>query len=208
MNEIYHDCVNMIAQNWQIDKSDVPEILAQWCVFEQKHGQFSNVKLKIAKSSMDFWSDSPEFASKFYLFTDYTDTYDSCALWNDGNKKPLSEMPVVALGDDGYLGIIADNLGSFLRMLSSGYLCAARNNYKANGDELERYCPPLEWLPFENDLPQNYFAFMEFMQNELHLMPDPSPNESLLKAYHQYNFPFIQWCNQYNSWKIDFIKDK
>ena len=63
MNKIYHDCVNMIAQNWQIDKSDVPEILAQWCVFEQKHGQFSNVKLKIAKSNMDFWSDSPEFAS-------------------------------------------------------------------------------------------------------------------------------------------------
>lgn len=59
MNEIYHDCVNMIAQNWQIDKSDVPEILAQWCVFEQKHGQFSNVKLKIAKSNMDFWNDSP-----------------------------------------------------------------------------------------------------------------------------------------------------
>lgn len=206
MNERYKDCVCMIAKNWEIDSSDVPEVLARWCMFEQQHGAYCDVKLALLKPNieyMKFWSDSPAFTGRFYPFTHYTDSYDTYAIWHDGSDKSLGEMPVVVLGDDGYLGVIADNLYALLPMLAFGYLDSARNDYKDNGIELKRYCLPLEWIAFEDDLPSNFHAFIEFIRSEFGLSPDPLPNESLLKAYRKHNSHFVQWCNQYLDWKID-----
>lgn len=203
MNHDEAACIRMIAANWQIDAHDVPVVLAKWCTFEQQYGEYY-VKLAIMKDSLTFWSDNPLFYNRFYLFSDYTASFDQYAIWHNGSHQSLSEMPIVALGDDGYLGVIADNLPDFLRMLASGDLLSARNRYDTDDIEVKRFCLPLEWLPFEaDDLPPNWSAFHDFIQNELHLTPDPEPNTSLMKAYSKYSSDFIQWCNQYLDWKID-----
>lgn len=197
MNTIHIDFARMIAKRWEIEEKDVPEVLVKWCVFEQCYDPYG-IRLAISAQNMTFWSDSPEFCRRFYIFAECL-FWDELAIWDDGSGKPLSEMPIVVLGDDGYLGIIAENLNALLQMLAGAdYLDMARKDYEFVGGECVRVVTrPLVWIPFEEDaLPPNLPAFIEFLQ-DLHLIPDSSPDESLLEAYRQYTPRFIQWCNQY-----------
>ncbi|MEU6272006.1 hypothetical protein ABZ871_06230 [Streptomyces populi] len=64
------------------------------------------------------WSEDPEFLSRFIPFAKADNTGSDYALWRCDDRAELATLPVVLVGDEGDLHVIARDLRELFRLLA------------------------------------------------------------------------------------------
>ncbi|HEX6361033.1 hypothetical protein [Actinophytocola sp.] len=64
------------------------------------------------------WSDHPDFVSAFIPFAQATPSGSSYALWRCDDRTDLATLPVVFVGDEGDLYVVACDVREFLQLLA------------------------------------------------------------------------------------------
>lgn len=70
------------------------------------------------KSGLRSWSNKAEFLDGLMPFAQASCGGSFYALWLDGSGKSLSEIPVIACGDEGGLHVIASNVRELMQLLT------------------------------------------------------------------------------------------
>lgn len=71
------------------------------------------------KSGLKTWSEDPHFLRQLMPFAQANSSGATYALWDDGQGKPMNEMPVVVLGgEEGGIHIVAENILQLMRLLT------------------------------------------------------------------------------------------
>ncbi|MEQ4723692.1 hypothetical protein [Nonomuraea sp. B19D2] len=71
-----------------------------------------------ADVGLDTWSEHPEFLSRFIGFARATRSGSDYALWRCDDRSDLAALPVVLVGDDGDLYVIARSLTELFQLLT------------------------------------------------------------------------------------------
>ncbi|WRZ88416.1 hypothetical protein OHB54_04725 [Streptomyces sp. NBC_01007] len=69
-------------------------------------------------AGLDTWSEHPEFLSRFIPFAQANHAGSHYALWRCDDRADLAALPVVLVGDEGDLYVIARNLTELFRLLA------------------------------------------------------------------------------------------
>jgi hypothetical protein len=70
------------------------------------------------KSLISSWSEDPEFVKRIMPFATANASGSGYALWDDGQHKSLSDMPVVVFGDEGGVHVVAKNVLELMQLLT------------------------------------------------------------------------------------------
>ena len=173
MKEIPEDLMKLI--DFQINTSQ-PEYYSQG--FSLFCDNYSN--------ALETWSEEKEFLSRLYPFATANGTGSFYCIWDDRSGRSLNEMPIVVFGDEGGVGIVAENLRQLFHLLSydievsvdweSIYFYKDDDDYEAN-DDLELY---LGWL-------KDNFGFDQISE----------PDEIIKTAQEKYQAAFADWLKRY-----------
>jgi hypothetical protein len=69
-------------------------------------------------AALDTWSEHPEFLSRFIPFAQAGHTGSHYALWRCDDRADLAALPVVPVGDEGDLCVVARSLTELFRLLA------------------------------------------------------------------------------------------
>ncbi len=103
------------------DGYQVPDALVRLFAFQQEYNDFSECFWlhAINKAGLKTYSSEPEFLNGIIEFAQATGSGSTYGLWlHEGSATDLNEAPVVALGDEGGIHIIAVNLLDLMRLLT------------------------------------------------------------------------------------------
>ncbi|SOD67178.1 hypothetical protein SAMN06297387_12917 [Streptomyces zhaozhouensis] len=103
-----------------------------------------------ADAGLHTWSDHPAFLSRFLPFAQANGSGSDYALWRCDQRTDLASLPVVFVGDEGDLYVIARNLRELFRLLALdsepmsdfGFLGAG----SGDGGHSEGHREFLDWL--------------------------------------------------------------
>ncbi|WP_329559444.1 hypothetical protein OG711_14650 [Streptomyces uncialis] len=70
-----------------------------------------------ADSGLDTWSEHPDFLSRFIPFARANGSGSDYALWRCDDRTDLATLPVVLVGDEGHLYVIARDLMELFQLL-------------------------------------------------------------------------------------------
>lgn len=71
-----------------------------------------------SNAGLDTWSPDPEFVSRFIPFAQSTGSGSSYALWRCDDRTDLATLPVIMVGDEGELYVVARNLLELFQVLT------------------------------------------------------------------------------------------
>jgi hypothetical protein len=71
-----------------------------------------------ADSGLHTWSEHPEFLSRFIPFAQANHSGSDYALWRCDDRTDLAALPVVLVGDEGHLYVIARDLKELFQLLA------------------------------------------------------------------------------------------
>lgn len=71
-----------------------------------------------ADAGLATWSEHPEFLSRFIPFAQATGSGSDYALWRCDDRTDLATLPVVLVGDEGDLYVVARSLRELFRLLA------------------------------------------------------------------------------------------
>ncbi|MQY14407.1 hypothetical protein SRB5_45740 [Streptomyces sp. RB5] len=71
-----------------------------------------------ADSGLDTWSDHPDFLTRFIPFAQANGSGSDYALWRCDDRRDLATLPIVMIGDEGALYVIARNLPELFQLLA------------------------------------------------------------------------------------------
>ncbi|WP_433696848.1 hypothetical protein [Nocardiopsis sp. CA-288880] len=71
-----------------------------------------------ADAGLHTWSEHPEFLSRFIPFAQANHSGSDYALWRCDDRTDLATLPVVLVGDEGHLYVIARDLRELFRLLA------------------------------------------------------------------------------------------
>lgn len=127
---------------------------------------------------MAWFSPTEEFTNRFYTFA-ANNAYDRFAIWDDGNHQSLNPMPVMLIGDDGYVGVVAENILQFMQMMAAiPQTPSGRYTYLTDSAILE----PVEWYLYESPPPM-FEAYRDFLYRHFHALPLSNPTEATRLAF-------------------------
>ncbi|GAA3586408.1 hypothetical protein GCM10022419_080710 [Nonomuraea rosea] len=69
-------------------------------------------------ADLDTWSEHPEFLSRFIPFARATRSGSNYALWRCDDRTELAALPVVLVGDEGDLCVVARSLPELFQLLA------------------------------------------------------------------------------------------
>ncbi|QKW07652.1 hypothetical protein HUT18_15965 [Streptomyces sp. NA04227] len=98
---------------------------------------------------MSFLGEDPELRDGLLRFASANGSGSLYALWRRDDRADLATLPVVLLGDEGGLHVVARDLREFLRLLGAleaGLACDWENVYERDEEELPGQADYLAWL--------------------------------------------------------------
>ncbi|SFE88605.1 hypothetical protein SAMN05518672_111168 [Chitinophaga sp. CF118] len=118
----------------------VPYELSMLLTFEQQYGRYMYSKgfsLSIKGGAIIAgWSKENDFLKRLIPFANANEYGAVYACWDDGNNKPVNEMPVVVFGDEGGVYVMAQHIVELLQLLTCDKRIAVSYNgvsYKDSG---------------------------------------------------------------------------
>jgi hypothetical protein len=87
-----------------------------------------------ADAGLHTWSEHPEFLSRFTPFAQANGSGSDYALWRCDDRTDLATLPVVLVGDEGHLYVIAGNLRELFQLLAVDSEPFADFGFLASGD--------------------------------------------------------------------------
>lgn len=160
--------MNLAKLERKLGNRELPEELIKLCKFEEYCQNDARVNytdslisesffidlndLSFFEEGLSTWCEDPRFIKSFLIFASATASGSNYAFWDDGSGKPLSEMPIVVVGDEGDLAIVADDMKDLMRLLTIDSEVLLTNNYASFSfpeefDEVSDYHQEyLEWL--------------------------------------------------------------
>lgn len=135
------------------------------------------------------WSNSPDFLNRIYPFAKANGSGSTYAIWDDGSTKPMAEMPIIVLGDEGGTHIVAENMRQLLHLLTfdceisvdwdSAFVYKDTDDYEEN-----------------DDLPE----FLAWLKDEYNIVPiqtNDEANQLIASAQEKYKQAFDNWLGKY-----------
>ncbi|MFD4947729.1 hypothetical protein ACFWNT_35725 [Streptomyces sp. NPDC058409] len=121
---------------------------------------------------MSFLSDDPELVHGLLRFASANGSGSLYALWKRDDRDDLATLPVVLLGDEGGIHIVARNLREFFQLLGAleGDLgCDWEDVFEQDQEELPAQADYLAWLEEKFGLtpPDDAWDIIEAAQKEL-----------------------------------------
>ncbi|MFB7241740.1 hypothetical protein CW362_00535 [Streptomyces populi] len=133
------------------------------------------------------WSEDPAFLSRFVPFAKANSTGSDYALWRCDDRTELATLPVVFVGDEGDLCVIARDLKELFRLL-------------AIDSE-----PVPEGFPAPGGVEEHsegHAEFVAWLDETFGLGPAEDP-EALREARKEYDDRFRAWARHFTEWVDD-----
>ena len=148
---------------------------------------------------MTWFSPTEEFTKRFYTFA-ANNAYDRFTIWDNGSHQPLNQMPVMLIGDDGYMGVVAENILQFMQMMAAiPQTPSGRYTYLTGSAILES----VEWYLYESPPPM-FEAYRDFLYRQFHALPLSNPTEATRLAFQKTQPLFLQWSKPYRDFEFSF----
>jgi hypothetical protein len=99
----------------------VPQVLSRLFAFQQEHNDFSECFWLhyISKAGLKTYSEDPVFLGGIIEFAQATGSGSTYGLWlHEGAATDLNRTPVVALGDEGGMHIVALDIPGLMQLLT------------------------------------------------------------------------------------------
>ncbi|MFE3461818.1 hypothetical protein ACFXKD_30110 [Nocardiopsis aegyptia] len=87
-----------------------------------------------ADAGLHTWSEHPDFLSRFVPFAQANGSGSDYALWRCDDRTDLATLPVVLIGDEGHVYVIARDLRELFRLLALDSEPFAEFGFLAAGD--------------------------------------------------------------------------
>jgi hypothetical protein len=94
-------------------------------------------------AGLDTWSDDPDFVSAFIPFAQATPSGSSYAFWRYDDRADLATLPVVFVGDEGDLHVVARDVRELLQLLAIDSEFLDPDSVEEHSEGHEQY---LAWL--------------------------------------------------------------
>jgi hypothetical protein len=138
------------------------------------------------QSGLKTWSENEEFLNRLMPFAQANRSDSMYALWNDGTNKPLDQLPVVVLGDEGGVHILAENTLQLMQLLTFDAEIAVG----------------FDWVYFykdEDDYQEspNKATYQRWLKENFSLDPVQDPNAIIEAAQNKHKAAFDHWFGQY-----------
>ncbi|RII20737.1 hypothetical protein DSC45_02735 [Streptomyces sp. YIM 130001] len=135
-----------------------------------------------ADAGLHTWSENPEFLSRFIPFAQANGSGSDYALWRCDERTDLATLPVVLVGDDGDLYVIARNLTELFQLLAIDSEPLADVGFLAAGDAEEHS--------------EGHHEFLAWLNQNFGLGPPEDPH-ALWTARKESDDRFRAWVSQF-----------
>jgi hypothetical protein len=199
--------IDEVCSKWSIASSLLPKELVELLSF---HNELSKeqcfvwdfnfyFEIRGISGPMAWFSPTEEFTNRFYTFAS-NNAYDRFAIWDDGNHQSLNQMSVMLIGDDGYVGVVAENILQFMQMMAAiPQTPSGRYTYLTDSAILE----PVEWYLYESPPPM-FEAYRDFLYRHFYALPLSNPTEATRLAFQKNQPLFLQWSKPYRDFEFSF----
>lgn len=140
------------------------------------------------KSALKSWGNDNDFLDNVLQFAQANGSGSFYAIWNDGTKKTLNEMPVIVFGDEGGVHVVAKNLLELLQLLSFD------SEISVDFDEAYFYKDEEDYEESED-----LTAYLKWLKEEFGLDQIKTPDEIVKAAQATYKKDFDNWLAQYHT---------
>ena len=132
-----------------------------------------------------------EYFERLIIFANADGTGAKYAFWVNNIEKSLEESPIIVIGSEGHIQVVAKNIKELLQLLSFGPEGMDGSFYKDLDD-------------FEE--PENASEFREWMKSELNIQPikdidvedSEEVNDIINQAVKEFGDPFREWMMSLN----------
>jgi hypothetical protein len=136
------------------------------------------------KGLLKITSKKREFLSKLMFVADANGTGSDYYFWNDGIAKTLSDMPVVAFGDEGGQFVVAANLREFLSLVSFDVEASVTNE-------------GVDFAKFEYEARPAIEPFRAWLKQHFGITPPRSANAIVQAAQKKHQARFERWMKHF-----------
>ncbi|RKS08557.1 hypothetical protein DFP74_4267 [Nocardiopsis sp. Huas11] len=128
------------------------------------------------------WSEHPEFLSRFIPFAQANGSGSAYALWRCDDRTDLATLPVVLVGDEGDLYVIARNLVELFQLLAFDSAPFAEFGFFAAGEDEEHS--------------EAHHEFLTWLHQNFGLGPPEDP-QVLWAERKKYDDRFKAWASRF-----------
>ena len=178
-------------------KYQIPEALNKLIDFEEQYGSETYCESFYLCTDLDKTPDSgqysldEEYFERLIIFANADGTGAKYAFWVNNIEKSLEESPIIVIGSEGHIQVVAKNIKELLQLLSFGPEGMDGSFYKDLDD-------------FEE--PENASEFREWMKSELNIQPikdidvedSEEVNDIINQAVKEFGDPFREWMMSLN----------
>jgi hypothetical protein len=180
--------IEEFAQNFH--GHPVPNELSLLLAFEQQHGTESYSESFYLNndgvSAISSWSADEDFLKRLMPFATANGSGSVYAVWDDGNGKPLNEMPVVVFGDEGGVHVVAKNILQLMQLLAY--------DAEISVDYAEAYFYKDEDAHDESEYAD---AYKNWLKEKFNIDSIDDPKDIIEAATEEYKTSFDTWFAQY-----------
>jgi hypothetical protein len=127
-------------------------------------------------AGLDTWSEEPEFLNGFIPFAKATRSGSHYALWRCDDRTDLATLPVVLVGDDGDLDVVARNLLGLFQLLTI-------DDETLNPDFVEQHT-------------EGHEEYVTWLNETFGLRP-PEDLDALRAGHKEYDEQFKAWAGRF-----------
>lgn len=178
-------------------KYRIPETLNKLLDFEEQYGSETYSENFYLCTDLDKTPDrgqyslDEEYFERLIIFANADGTGAKYAFWVNNVEKSLEESPIIVIGSEGHIQVVAKNIKELLQLLSFGPEGMDGSFYKDLDD-------------FEE--PENASEFREWMKSELNIQPikdidvedSEEVNDIINQAVKEFGEPFREWMMSLN----------